>query len=197
MTTKNQAYQSYRHLVLGGARSGKSSFAEQQALCALEAYTNGRLHYIATATYLDDEMRVRIAHHKGRRGEEWVEHEVPVELAAKLQSFKQDDVVLVDCLTLWLNNIIFELGDDATNAQVEAVIESLVVSVEQSPAQIIMVSNEVGLGVVPLGKVSRLFVDNAGRMNQALARVVEHVTLIVAGLPLHLKPSNHSINAQG
>jgi adenosylcobinamide kinase/adenosylcobinamide-phosphate guanylyltransferase len=142
-------------------------------------------------------MRVRIAHHKGRRGEEWVEHEVPVELAAKLQSFKQDDVVLVDCLTLWLNNIIFELGDDATNAQVEAVIESLVVSVEHSPAQIIMVSNEVGLGVVPLGKVSRLFVDNAGRMNQALARVVEHVTLISAGLPLHLKPSNHSINAQG
>ncbi len=197
MTTKNQAYQSHRHLVLGGARSGKSSFAEQQALCALEACSNGRLHYIATATYLDDEMRERIAHHKDRRGEEWIEHEVPVELAAKLQSFKKDDVVLIDCLTLWLNNIIFELGDDATNAQVETVIESLVESVEQSPAQIIMVSNEVGLGVVPLGKVSRLFVDNAGRMNQALARVVEHVTLISAGLPLHLKPSNHSINAQG
>ena len=197
MTTKNQAYQIHRHLVLGGARSGKSSFAEQQALCALEACSNGRLHYIATATYLDDEMRDRIAHHKDRRCAQWIEHEVPVELAAKLQSFKQDDVVLIDCLTLWLNNIIFELGDDATNAQVETVIESLVESVEQSPAQIIMVSNEVGLGVVPLGKVSRLFVDNAGRMNQALARVVEHVTLIAAGLPLHLKPSNHSINAQG
>ncbi|MEZ9417505.1 bifunctional adenosylcobinamide kinase/adenosylcobinamide-phosphate guanylyltransferase, partial [Vibrio sp. 10N.286.49.E1] len=81
----------------------------------------------------------------------------------------RDDVVLIDCLTLWLNNIIFELGDDATNEQVEAVVEILVKSVEQSPAQIIMVSNEVGLGVVPLGKVSRLFVDNAGRMNQALA----------------------------
>ncbi|MFW8159917.1 bifunctional adenosylcobinamide kinase/adenosylcobinamide-phosphate guanylyltransferase, partial [Klebsiella pneumoniae] len=85
---------------------------------------------------------------------------------------------------LWLNNLIFELGDDATNEQVETVIEALVQSVEQSPAQIIIVSNEVGLGVVPLGKVSRLFVDNAGRMNQALARVVERVTLVTAGLPL-------------
>ncbi|MCX2757817.1 bifunctional adenosylcobinamide kinase/adenosylcobinamide-phosphate guanylyltransferase [Vibrio sp. Sgm 22] len=193
----NQASQRNSHLVLGGARSGKSSFAEQQALCALVACSNGRLHYIATATYLDDEMRERIAHHKECRGEQWIGHEVPVELATKLQLFNQDDVVLIDCLTLWLNNIIFELGDDATNEQVEAAVEVLVNSVEQSPAQIIMVSNEVGLGVVPLGKVSRLFVDNAGRMNQALARVVKRVTLIAAGLPLHLKPSNHSLDTQG
>ncbi len=105
--------------------------------------------------------------------------------------------MLIDRLTLWLNNIIFELGDDATNEQVEAMVEVLVKSVEQSQAQIIMVSNEVGLGVVPLGKVSRLFVDNAGRMNQALASVVERVTLIAAGLPLNLKPSKHSFDAQG
>ena len=193
----NQASQRSSLLVLGGARSGKSSFAEQQALGALEACSNGRLHYIATATYLDDEMRERIAHHQQRRDELWAEHEVPVELAEKLQSFDQDDVVLIDCLTLWLNNVIFELGDDATNEQVEAVVEVLVKSVEQSPAQIIMVSNEVGLGVVPLGKVSRLFVDNAGRMNQSLARVVERVTLIAAGLPLNLKPSIHSIHSEG
>ncbi|MFS1955931.1 bifunctional adenosylcobinamide kinase/adenosylcobinamide-phosphate guanylyltransferase [Vibrio cyclitrophicus] len=193
----NQASQRSSLLVLGGARSGKSSFAEQQALCALEACSNGRLHYIATATYLDDEMRERIAHHQQRRDELWAEHEVLVELAEKLQSFDQDDVVLIDCLTLWLNNVIFELGDDATNEQVEAVVEVLVKSVEQSPAQIIMVSNEVGLGVVPLGKVSRLFVDNAGRMNQSLARVVERVTLIAAGLPLNLKPSIHSIHSEG
>ncbi|PMN54606.1 bifunctional adenosylcobinamide kinase/adenosylcobinamide-phosphate guanylyltransferase [Vibrio lentus] len=197
MNQINQASQRNSHLVFGGARSGKSSFAEQQALCALEACSNGRLNYIATATYLDDEMRERIAHHKERRGEQWIEHEVPVELAEKLQSFEKEDVVLIDCLTLWLNNIIFELGDGATNEQVEAVVEALVRSVEQSPAHIIMVSNEVGLGVVPLGKVSRLFVDNAGRMNQALARVVERVTLIAAGLPLHLKPSNQSLDTQG
>ena len=142
-------------------------------------------------------MRERIAHHQQRRGEQWIEHEAPVELAEELQFFTQDDVVLIDCLTLWLNNIIFELGDDATNEQVEAVVEVLVKSVEQSPAQIIMVSNEVGLGVVPLGKVSRLFVDNAGRMNQALARVVERVTLVAAGLPLSLKPSNQLLDTQG
>ncbi|WP_373937323.1 bifunctional adenosylcobinamide kinase/adenosylcobinamide-phosphate guanylyltransferase [Vibrio kanaloae] len=186
-----QASQRNSHLVLGGARSGKSSYAEQQALIALAACSNGRLHYIATATYLDDEMRERIAHHQQRRGQHWVEHEVPIELATKLKAFNQGDVVLIDCLTLWLNNLIFELGDDASNEQVETVIEALVQSVEQSPAQIIIVSNEVGLGVVPLGKVSRLFVDNAGRMNQALARVVERVTLVTAGLPLILKPSNY------
>ncbi|WP_299693502.1 bifunctional adenosylcobinamide kinase/adenosylcobinamide-phosphate guanylyltransferase [uncultured Vibrio sp.] len=202
MTNTNQTIQTIqttqrnRHLVLGGARSGKSSFAEKQALSAceslsaLEARPNRRLNYIATATYLDDEMRERIAHHRQRRGEQWIEHEVPVKLAAKVQSFHSDDVVLIECLSLWLNNIIFELGDDATNEQVEAEVEGLVQSVEQSQAQIIMVSNEVGLGVVPLGKVSRLFVDNAGRMNQALARVVEHVTLIAAGLPMILKTSN-------
>ncbi|PMM51337.1 bifunctional adenosylcobinamide kinase/adenosylcobinamide-phosphate guanylyltransferase [Vibrio splendidus] len=193
----NQNNQRNSHLVLGGARSGKSSFAEQQALCALVACSNGRLHYVATATYFDDEMRERIAHHQQRRDHRWIEHEVPVELASKLLTFDAQDVVLIDCLTLWLNNIIFELGDDATNEQVEAAVEVLVNRVEQSPAQIIMVSNEVGLGVVPLGKVSRLFVDNAGRMNQALARVVERVTLIAAGLPLNLKPSNYSIHSTG
>lgn len=190
MTTNNQDHQLNHHLVLGGARSGKSSYAEQQALSALTGCSNGCLHYIATATYLDDEMRERIAHHKDRRSEQWIEHEVPVELATKLLSFNQGDVVLIDCLTLWLNNIIFELGDDATNQQVEVMVEDLVQVVGQSPAQIIIVSNEVGLGVVPLGKVSRLFVDNAGRMNQALARVVERVTLVAAGLPLILKSSN-------
>lgn len=190
MITNNQDHQLNHHLVLGGARSGKSSYAEQQALSALTGCSNGRLHYIATATYLDDEMRERIAHHKDRRSEQWTEHEVPVALATKLLSFNQGDVVLIDCLTLWLNNIIFELGDDATNQQVEVMVEDLVQVVGQSPAQIIIVSNEVGLGVVPLGKVSRLFVDNAGRMNQALARVVERVTLVAAGLPLILKSSN-------
>ena len=83
----NQARQRNSHLVLGGARSGKSSFAEQQALCAFEACSNGGLNYIATATYLDDEMRERIAHHQQRRGEQWIEHEAPVELAEELQFF--------------------------------------------------------------------------------------------------------------
>jgi adenosylcobinamide kinase/adenosylcobinamide-phosphate guanylyltransferase len=94
---------------------------------------------------------------------------------------------LVDCLTLWLNNVIYQLGEQATNAQVESWIEELVDAIEESPANIILVSNEVGLGVVPMGQVSRLFVDNAGRMNQALAKVVKQVTFIAAGLPMVLK----------
>ena len=93
-------------------------------------------------------------------------------------------MVLVDCLTLWLNNVIYQLGEQATNAQVESWIEELVDAVEASPANIILVSNEVGLGVVPMGQVSRLFVDNAGRMNQALAKVVKQVTFLSAGLPM-------------
>ncbi|MDN3701587.1 bifunctional adenosylcobinamide kinase/adenosylcobinamide-phosphate guanylyltransferase [Vibrio artabrorum] len=197
MTNNNPNTPLNHHLILGGARSGKSSYAEQQAIHALKGLSDGRLHYIATATYLDNEMRERIAHHQQRRDQRWIEHEVPIDLANKLLTFNEHDVVLIDCLTLWLNNIIFELGEEATNAQVESAVEALVDSVEHTSAQIFMVSNEVGLGVVPLGKVSRLFVDNAGRMNQALARVVDRVTLIAAGLPLHLKPSNHSLYFEG
>ncbi|MGF1756147.1 bifunctional adenosylcobinamide kinase/adenosylcobinamide-phosphate guanylyltransferase, partial [Vibrio makurazakiensis] len=145
------------------------------------------LHYIATAICFDDEMQQRVKHHQARRGAEWQEHEVPVQLANKLQQFNDQDVVLIDCLTLWLNNIIFELGDEATNQHVEDEVEKLAVAVEACSAQLVMVSNEVGLGVVPLGKVSRLFVDNAGRMNQVLARVCAQVTFVAAGLPMVLK----------
>ncbi len=174
------------HLVLGGARSGKSSFAEKQAI---EKSSNEgfQLHYIATATSFDAEMEARILHHQQRRDTRWNEHEVTLELAKTLHDLNSSDVVLVDCLTLWLNNVIYQLGEQATNAQVESWIEELVDAVEASPANIILVSNEVGLGVVPMGQVSRLFVDNAGRMNQALAKVVKQVTFIAAGLPMVLK----------
>jgi len=179
-------HQKSTHLILGGARSGKSSFAEKQAI---ETSSNQalQLHYIATAISFDEEMEARILHHQQRRDARWQEHEVPLELANTLRDLNSSDVVLVDCLTLWLNNVIFQLGEQATNAQVESWIEELVDAVEASPATIILVSNEVGLGVVPMGQVSRLFVDNAGRMNQALAKVVKRVTFIAAGLPMVLK----------
>ena len=96
--------------------------------------------------------------------------------------------MLVDCLTLWLNNWIFELGDDCCNERLEEKIERLVNTAAQSDATLIFVSNEVGMGIVPLGAVSRYFVDNAGRMNQKLATVCERVTFVAAGLPLELKP---------
>ena len=174
------------HLILGGARSGKSSFAEKRVI--EQANTSKRkLHYIATAISFDPEMEARIKHHQQRRDEQWNEHEAPLELAKMLRDLNESDVALVDCLTLWLNNVIYELGEQATNEQVELWIQELVEAVEASPANITMVSNEVGLGVVPMGQVSRLFVDNAGRMNQALAKVANQVTFIAAGLPMVLK----------
>ncbi|WP_244291594.1 MULTISPECIES: bifunctional adenosylcobinamide kinase/adenosylcobinamide-phosphate guanylyltransferase [Vibrio] len=175
------------HLILGGARSGKSSFAEQQAKHFAEHHSSSTLNYVATAICFDEEMHERVAHHQARRGEEWCEHEVPTRLPEALAKFGDNDVVLVDCLTLWLNNIIFELGDDATNSQVEEAIDNLARALQGCKAHVVMVSNEVGLGVVPMGKVSRLFVDNAGRMNQVLARLCARVTFVTAGLPMELK----------
>ncbi|MGB1321956.1 MAG: bifunctional adenosylcobinamide kinase/adenosylcobinamide-phosphate guanylyltransferase [Vibrio gallaecicus] len=175
------------HLILGGARSGKSGFAEQQAIELANSSNDLRLNYVATAICFDEEMKERIAHHQQRRNERWIEHEESSALDTLFSGFDHNDIVLVDCLTLWLNNVIYNLGEEATNEQVELEIERLVSSVNQSNAQFIMVSNEVGLGIVPMGKVSRLFVDNAGRMNQALARAVANVTFIAAGLPMKLK----------
>ncbi|WP_394247058.1 bifunctional adenosylcobinamide kinase/adenosylcobinamide-phosphate guanylyltransferase [Vibrio profundi] len=184
------------HLILGGARSGKSSFAEAQVISKAELNVGSTLHYVATAICFDDEMKERVQHHKNRRGHQWVEHEEPVALADKLSQFGDADVVLVDCLTLWLNNVLYELGEDATNQEVEQEIERVCAVLAKSEAQIFMVSNEVGLGVVPLGKVSRLFVDNAGRMNQAIAKICGQVTLIAAGLPLSLKDETRQVERQ-
>ena len=181
------------HLILGGARSGKSGFAEQKAIELANLSSELKLNYVATAICFDEEMKERIAHHQKRRNERWIEHEESRALEALFSGFGRHDVVLVDCLTLWLNNVIYDLGEEATNEQVELEIERLVSAINQSTAQFIMVSNEVGLGIVPMGKVSRLFVDNAGRMNQALARVVGNVTFIAAGLPMKLKSMSSNL----
>ncbi|WP_070967856.1 bifunctional adenosylcobinamide kinase/adenosylcobinamide-phosphate guanylyltransferase [Vibrio sonorensis] len=174
------------HLVLGGARSGKSKFAEQRVL-EQSAKVGSRRHYIATATVLDDEMQNRIEHHKKRRDNAWIEHECPLHISALLTQFDSRDVILVDCLTLWLNNLLFDLGDEATQEQIESGVQALVDALSSTSAHIVLVSNEVGLGVVPLGKVTRLFVDNAGWMNQAIAQIAQRVTLVTAGLPMELK----------
>ena len=175
-----------KQLILGGARSGKSSFAEQQAQSL--AQKNGFiLHYIATALSFDDEMSERIGHHQVRRGSEWSLHEAPYQLSQILSQFTPTDVVLIDCLTLWLNNQIFQLGENANSETLTHFIDELVKSIVQSQAHIMLVSNEVGMGIVPLGEVSRLFVDHAGWMNQAIAKSVDSVTFVAAGLPLKLK----------
>lgn len=167
-----------KELILGGMRSGKSSLAEQYALqSGLEVV------YIATATAGDGEMEQRIAHHRSHRPAEWIVVEEPLALSrALLQHAGEQRCVLVDCLTMWLTNIL-AAGGSATVAAYRHEFGQLLQELPALPGRIILVSNEVGMGVVPMGELSRMFVDEAGRMHQALAAVCGRVTLCVAGLP--------------
>lgn len=171
-----------KHLVLGGARSGKSRFAEQRALNLQQP-----CFYVATGWAGDDEMSQRIAMHQQQRNKHWQLVEEPLSLATALQNMDgRDHIILVDCLTLWLSNT---LQHEQWPQQKQALFNVL----PQLQADIIFVSNEVGSGIVPLGELSRTFVDQAGWLNQTLAQVCERVTLVVAGLELHLKPKEHSL----
>ncbi|HEY0634297.1 MAG TPA: bifunctional adenosylcobinamide kinase/adenosylcobinamide-phosphate guanylyltransferase [Gammaproteobacteria bacterium] len=168
-----------RELILGGVRSGKSALAERRALESGLPVT-----YIATATAGDEEMAVRIAHHRQRRPPSWRIIEEPLQLAAALQAHAAaNHCLLVDCLTLWLTNLL--LVADATRYERERTL--LLELLPTLPGQIVLVSNEVGLGIVPLGELSRRFADEAGRLHQHLATCCERVTFVAAGLPLTLK----------
>lgn len=175
------------HFLLGGARSGKSGYAEQLALACKAQSQSKQLHYIATAVAFDDEMRRRIELHQQRRGKQWHNHEEPTELVSLIEKFSVQDVVLIDCFTLWMNNIIYNNGDTATPDMIDAQVKQVVQALSRSPATYYCVSNEVGLGIVPLGEVTRLYVDHAGWMNQAIAKVADTVTFMAAGLPLAMK----------
>lgn len=168
-----------KELILGGMRSGKSRLAEQHAQA-----TNLPVTYVATATAQDDEMRQRIAHHQAQRPEHWLLVEEPIALAAALQRHAAADrCVLVDCLTLWLTNLLC-LDDEARLRQeVAALLDVL----PKLPGTVILVSNETGMGVVPLGELTRRYCDEAGRLHQAVAQQCDKVIMTVAGLPLVLK----------
>ncbi|MGD8109405.1 bifunctional adenosylcobinamide kinase/adenosylcobinamide-phosphate guanylyltransferase [Vibrio sp. TRT 17S01] len=172
-------------LVLGGARSGKSSFAESLVMKSATQNSKAR-HYVATAQPMDDEMRRRIAHHQFSRDDQWQEHECPLALPPLLTQFTEHDLVLVDCLTLWLNNVIYHRQDEQ---DIEQAVKALTNALNACHADVVLVSNEVGLGVIPMGEETRLFVDNAGWMNQAIAKIADDVTFVAAGLPLALKGS--------
>jgi len=167
-----------KHLILGGARSGKSRFAEAAGLA-----THKTLTYIATSQALDSEMHARIHHHKVSRDARWKTVEEPVHLAAVLQQHAAADTcILVDCLTLWLTNLLLA-GDAIFTRERDALLNTA----PQLAGDVFFVSNEVGMGIVPLDPLSRRFVDEAGRLHQQLANTCDAVTLIVAGLPLSLK----------
>lgn len=167
-----------KHLVLGGARSGKSRFAEETALSVCKP-----LVYIATAQALDSEMQQRINHHQTLRNTRWQTVEEPVALADCLgKHANADNLVLVDCLTLWLTNILLA-GEETFQRERQALLDAL----PSIGNDIIMVSNEVGMGIVAADPLSRRFVDEAGRLHQQLAQLCDRVTMVTAGLPLVLK----------
>ncbi|MCK1636815.1 bifunctional adenosylcobinamide kinase/adenosylcobinamide-phosphate guanylyltransferase [Bradyrhizobium sp. 157] len=163
-------------LITGGARSGKSRRAEVR-VCAF----SGQPFYIATAEALDNEMGERIARHRARRGKEWIEREVPLDLVQALVETDGRGARLVDCLTLWLSNLLHA----ERNWLQEASLLADVLARQRSP--VIMVTNEVGLGIVPDNALARAFRDAAGILNQTIASVADEVELVVAGLPMKLK----------
>ncbi|MCG8690893.1 MAG: bifunctional adenosylcobinamide kinase/adenosylcobinamide-phosphate guanylyltransferase [Minwuiales bacterium] len=164
-------------LVLGGARSGKSAHAER-----LAADASPRRTYIATAQALDDEMATRIAHHKSRRDSSWQTVEAPLDLCGAIEAQATPDrVVLVDCLTLWLNNLLL------ANRNIEVEADGLIATLENAAGPLILVSNEVGLGIVPDNALARAFRDHAGRLNQRVAEAADKVVFLAAGLPMTLK----------
>jgi len=163
--------------IIGGARSGKSAFALNEA-----NKIKGQKAYIATAQALDEEMRERVEKHKKQRGSEWDTYEEPVDVGSLIKNIHgKYDVVVLDCLTLWLSNLMCS-GND-----VEKGIESLCSSLSTVHCSLFTVSNEVGLGIVPDNELARKFRDFAGILNQKVAGIADDVYLVTAGIPIKVK----------
>lgn len=163
-------------LITGGARSGKSMRAELRA----RAFA-GRPVYIATAEALDSEMSERIARHRARRGKEWLERETPLDLVAALTETDGGGARLVDCLTLWLSNLLHAERDWSREAS------RLADALPRQKSPVVLVTNEVGLGIVPDNALARQFRDAAGMSNRMIAAVADEVEFVVAGLPMRVK----------
>ena len=182
-----------RTLVFGGARSGKSAYAEQ-----LARESGKEVLYIATAQAGDGEMATRIAHHRAQRPAEWTTLEEVLRLGdAILQQARPGRLLLVDCLTLWLTNLMFSSGENYPDVG-DIVLPELfhserahllyaLAEIGDSGCDLVLVSNEVGMGIVPYGAISRCFTDEAGRLNQAVAAICDRAVFVAAGLPLYLK----------
>ena len=164
------------YLVTGGARSGKSRHAETLVEAGPPPW-----RYIATAEPLDEDMQRRIDAHRARRGKDWQTVEVPLELASALADCPEETPVLVDCLTLWLSNLML------SGRPVETAVDGLLESLERRRGPTVLVSNEVGLGIVPDSALARDFRDAAGVLNGKVAARAEHVHFMVAGIPVIVK----------
>lgn len=169
--------------VLGGARSGKSNYAEQQAI-----KSEKQVIYIATAEAIDSEMQSRINIHRQHRPQNWKTVEEPLALAKIIKKYDATQYyLLIDCLTLWLSNILFDRKGELQQVIFKKQIDELLAILPTLSCQIILVTNEVGLGVIAMNKMTRLFVDEAGRLHQEIAALSDKVVFITAGLPQTLK----------
>ncbi|QEL66363.1 bifunctional adenosylcobinamide kinase/adenosylcobinamide-phosphate guanylyltransferase [Oryzomicrobium terrae] len=186
----------WSELVVGGARSGKSAYAENLARTWQAAAPGRRVTVVATAEARDDEMRARITRHRAIRPTDWLVVEEPLALADALtRHAAPDNCLVVDCLTLWLTNLLFQ-GRAAAQAEAgQAVdcplftgqVDAVLAALPTLPGMTVLVSNEVGWGIVPMGASTRLFTDEQGRLNQRVASVCTAATLVAAGCPLALK----------
>ena len=168
-----------RTLILGGSRSGKSRLAERMA-----NESGLDITYVATAQALDQEMAARIEHHRARRPQHWRNVEEPLALADALKRHAAPDrCLLVDCLTLWLTNLLLHADPSLFERERDALLQTL----PELPGTLILVSNETGMGIVPLGELSRRYSDEAGWLHQKIAVLADRVVLTVAGIPLALK----------
>lgn len=162
-------------LVLGGARSGKS--ARALSLAATPPHV-----FVATAEALDPEMEARIARHRAERGESWLVVEEPLDLADAVRAHAAEGTtLLIDCLTLWLSNVMHHGREPGAETA------RLIAAMELAPGRIVLVSNEIGMGLAPMNELGRAFRDEQGRLNQRIAAVAGHVEFVAAGLPLTLK----------
>ena len=167
--------------VIGGCRSGKSTYALQTA----EKVPAELKIFIATCVPQDDEMKRRVARHQKDRSQNWVTVEAPLDLPdAVLRNSRRADIILVDCLTLWVSNLLMDPGDEN---KIEDTISQLIEALEQAICPIVLVSNEVGTGIVPENKLARQYRDLIGLVNQAVAKTAGKVIWMVAGIPVTIK----------
>jgi adenosylcobinamide kinase/adenosylcobinamide-phosphate guanylyltransferase len=191
------------HLILGGARSGKSSFAEKQAKYH-EKNEQSQVYYLATAQSLDGEMSARIKQHQAQRPDHWPLTESPIELANAIKQLivkhqhqhqsKSEQgssiTILVDCLTLWLSNCLCSPDKNSWQQEKQQLLNVLIDYEKSSQVNLLLVSNEVGHGIVPMGELSRDFVDQAGWLHQEIAAIATEVDFIIAGIALSLKSNS-------
>jgi len=183
-----------RQLILGGTRSGKSAFAETQIAKLETQFPQANVSYIATAELFDQGMKARAKQHALRRPKHWQLIEAPLTLTQTLSKLDQpNQIILVDCLTLWLNNHIYYQSqnlkqlDKSNESTLNGIFDDLLHCLEQHQGNIVLVSNEVGLGILPMDKSTREFADYSGVLNQRVANIAHQAYLITAGLPITLK----------